>query len=49
MVAAGAHGLPGIGVAWGIGSRAELQKAGAHAIVAAPDELPGTVADLLGP
>jgi phosphoglycolate phosphatase len=49
MVAAGAHGLPGIGVAWGIGSRAELQEAGAHAIVAAPDELPGTVAEALGP
>ena len=49
MVAAGAHGLPGIGVGWGIGSRAELTEAGARAIVAAPAELPGTVADLLGP
>jgi phosphoglycolate phosphatase len=49
MAAASAHGLPGIGVGWGIGSRAELQEAGARAIVAAPDELPGTVADLLGP
>jgi phosphoglycolate phosphatase len=49
MVAAGAHGLPGIGVAWGIGSREELQRAGAHAIVAAPDELPGAVAEALGP
>ena len=49
MVAAGAHGLPGIGVGWGIGSRAELTEAGARAIVAAPRELPATVADLLGP
>jgi phosphoglycolate phosphatase len=49
MVAAGAHGLPGIGVAWGIGSRDELAEAGARAIVGAPDELPGAVADLLGP
>ncbi len=49
MVAAGAHGLPGIGVAWGIGSRDELAEAGARTIVAAPHELPGTVADLLGP
>jgi phosphoglycolate phosphatase len=49
MVAAGAHGLPGIGVAWGIGSRDELQRAGARTIVAAPEELPGAAARLLGP
>jgi phosphoglycolate phosphatase len=49
MVAAGAHGLPGIGVGWGIGSRIELSGAGARVIVAAPAELPGTVAELLGP
>jgi phosphoglycolate phosphatase len=49
MVAAGEHGLPGIGVGWGIGSRAELEEAGARAIVGAPADLPGTVADLLGP
>jgi phosphoglycolate phosphatase len=47
MVAAAAHGLPGIGVAWGIGSREELEGAGAGRIVAAPGELPGAVADAL--
>jgi phosphoglycolate phosphatase len=49
MVAASAHGLPGIGVAWGIGSREELGEAGARTIVAAPDGLPEAVADVLGP
>jgi phosphoglycolate phosphatase len=49
MVAAIAHGLPGIGVAWGIGSRDELTQAGARTIVGAPGELPGAVSDLLGP
>jgi phosphoglycolate phosphatase len=47
MVAAAAHGLPGIGVAWGIGSRDELEAAGAGRIVAAPAELPGAVAAAL--
>jgi phosphoglycolate phosphatase len=49
MLAATAHGLPGIGVAWGIGSREELSEAGARAIVAAPADLPGAVAEALGP
>jgi phosphoglycolate phosphatase len=34
-----AHGLPCIGVLWGIGSDAELRAAGADAIVATPEEL----------
>jgi phosphoglycolate phosphatase len=34
-----AHGLPCIGVLWGIGSEAELRAAGADAIVATPEEL----------
>ena len=33
------HGLPCIGVLWGIGSEEELRAAGADAIVATPDEL----------
>jgi phosphoglycolate phosphatase len=39
MVAAHAHGLRAIGVAWGIGSCEELVSAGADAIVASPGEL----------
>ena len=42
-----AHGIPGIGVGWGIGSREELTEAGASRIVAAPAELPGAIADAL--
>jgi phosphoglycolate phosphatase len=37
--AAHAHGLLGIGVTWGIGSRAELEAAHADAIVDAPNQL----------
>jgi phosphoglycolate phosphatase len=48
MVAAGVHGLPGIGVGWGIGSREELVGAGAARVVAAPAELPDAVAVALG-
>jgi phosphoglycolate phosphatase len=44
MVAARAHGLRAIGVAWGIGSRDELVAAGAERIVATPAELPGVLA-----
>jgi phosphoglycolate phosphatase len=40
MVAARAHRLRAIGVAWGIGSRDELRAAGAERIVEAPGELP---------
>jgi phosphoglycolate phosphatase len=48
MIAARAHGIPGIGVAWGIGSRAELEAAGASRIAAAPAALPQAVADAFG-
>jgi len=34
------HGLPTIGVLWGVGSEAELRAAGAAALAAAPAELP---------
>jgi phosphoglycolate phosphatase len=47
MVGAAAHGLPGIGVAWGIGSRAELTEAGAARIVESPADLPAAVAELI--
>jgi phosphoglycolate phosphatase len=47
MVAAVAHGMPGIGVAWGIGATADLEAAGASRIVSAPGELPDAVADAL--
>ena len=39
IVAARAHGLPAIGVSWGIGSAEELRAAGAEVIVDAPGEL----------
>jgi phosphoglycolate phosphatase len=39
IVAARAHGLPAIGVSWGIGSVEELRAAGAELIVDAPGEL----------
>jgi phosphoglycolate phosphatase len=44
MLAARAHGLRAVGVGWGIGSRAELEAAGAERIVATPAELPAAVA-----
>jgi phosphoglycolate phosphatase len=47
MVAARNHGLPGIGVAWGIGSREELTQAGAARIVESPADLPAAVAEAL--
>jgi phosphoglycolate phosphatase len=43
MVAARAHGLRAIGVAWGIGTREELVAAGAELIVATPAQLPDAV------
>jgi phosphoglycolate phosphatase len=43
MLAARAHGLRAIGVAWGIGSRDELVAAGAERIVATPAELPAAI------
>jgi phosphoglycolate phosphatase len=45
IAAAVAHGMPGIGVAWGIGDPADLEAAGASRIVATPQELPGAVED----
>jgi phosphoglycolate phosphatase len=44
--AAHAHGIPCIGVTWGIGTSEELTEAGADALVASPDELPRAVAVL---
>jgi phosphoglycolate phosphatase len=44
MLAARAHGLRAVGVGWGIGSRAELEAAGAERIVASPAEIPTAVA-----
>ncbi len=38
-----AHGLPAIGVLWGIGDAQELQEAGADMVIAHPGELPGAV------
>jgi phosphoglycolate phosphatase len=46
---AAAHGLPAIGVLWGIGDREELQEAGAAALCARPRELPGVVDEVLRP
>ncbi|MDB5479649.1 MAG: hypothetical protein JWO83_702 [Caulobacteraceae bacterium] len=40
MRAAARHGIPGIGVLWGYGDAAELQGAGATALIASPTELP---------
>ena len=44
MIAARAHGLRAVGVAWGIGSREELLDAGADVIVETPAEIAGAVA-----
>jgi phosphoglycolate phosphatase len=41
VVGAHEHGLPCIGVLWGIGSGEELRAAGADALAATPDELVG--------
>jgi phosphoglycolate phosphatase len=38
-----AHGLPCVGVLWGIGDRAELEEAGAAAIVETPAQLPAAL------
>lgn len=42
------HGLPGIGVLWGFGDRAELTAAGADALCASASELPALCRRLLG-
>jgi phosphoglycolate phosphatase len=47
MVGARDNGLPGLGVAWGIGSREELTEAGATRIVESPGDLPQAVAEAL--
>jgi phosphoglycolate phosphatase len=47
ILAARAHGLPSIGVTWGIGTAEELQDAGADRLIATPAELPATAAVLL--
>jgi phosphoglycolate phosphatase len=39
VVGAHANDIPCVGVTWGIGSRAELEEAGADAVVEHPDEL----------
>ncbi|HMN71211.1 MAG TPA: HAD hydrolase-like protein [Rhodoblastus sp.] len=43
VLGARANGLPAIGVVWGYGSRAELEAAGAAAIVATPADVPGAL------
>jgi len=45
VVAAHAHGLPAIGVTWGIGDADEL--AGAERVIGDPEQLPEAVGDLL--
>jgi phosphoglycolate phosphatase-like HAD superfamily hydrolase len=47
MLAAQAHGIPAIGVTWGIGTHGELHEAGADRIIHEPEALPGTAAILL--
>jgi phosphoglycolate phosphatase len=47
MIAARAHGIPGLGVGWGIGSAEELETAGAERVVPTPGRLPGAVAEVL--
>jgi phosphoglycolate phosphatase len=48
IVAAHAHGLPAIGVTWGIGTPKELHDAGAERIIGHPGDLAATAAVLLG-
>jgi phosphoglycolate phosphatase len=48
ILAAQAHGLPSIGVTWGIGTSEELRDAGADRLIATPAELPATASVLLG-
>jgi phosphoglycolate phosphatase len=47
IVGARAHALPTVGVTWGIGSREELEAAGADAVIDKPTQLPGAVIGLL--
>jgi phosphoglycolate phosphatase len=48
IAAAHAHGLPAIGVTWGIGTPGELHDAGAERMIDRPRELAATAAVLLG-
>jgi phosphoglycolate phosphatase len=48
ILAAHAHGLPAIGVTWGIGTALELTEAGAERIIHTPGELSAAAAVLLG-
>ena len=48
VVAAQAHGIPAIGVTWGIGTPLELHEAGADRVIERPGELPAAAAVLLG-
>jgi phosphoglycolate phosphatase len=41
VLGAAAHGLPCVGVLWGVGSEEELREAGAAALADAPAMLPG--------
>lgn len=43
VLGASANGMPTIGVAWGYGSRVELEGAGAAAIAATPADVPGAL------
>ena len=43
VIGAHAHGMPCIGVLWGIGSEGELREAGADVLVATPRELVATI------
>jgi phosphoglycolate phosphatase len=49
VIGARAHGLPTIGVLWGIGSAEELRAAGAWRLAAAAHELPALVASAPAP
>lgn len=42
-----ANGIPCIGVLWGIGDRAELEAAGADAVIGSPRDLPGSLYRLM--
>lgn len=48
ILAARAHGLPTIGVTWGIGTPEELESAGADVLIAKPAQLLETASVLLG-
>jgi phosphoglycolate phosphatase len=47
MLAASRHAIPGVGALWGYGNEAELMEAGATIVCPTPNDLVGTVRDLL--